>query len=171
MKSDKKLEIPVMISGPEIVKWLNFESNESNLFTSITKTPAQVYWTEAENDELLAEGFLTRIENYDSGNRMAKGLVQINKLNGTVAPGMFCKVKVAGKELTNVFKVPRVSLNQNLELMTIEEGRLDFIKVSRIYDEGDFIYVKSDELVDSVTVINNKLSNPIAGLKVQIEAE
>ena len=171
MENDSRLEIPVMLSGPEMVKWLNLDNNENNLFSSLNKTSAEIYWTEAKNNELLAEGLLSRIENYDSGNRMANGLVQIKEIKGTVAPGMFCKVKVAGKVLKGVYKVPRVSLNQNNELMTVVDKRIQFIKVSKVYDEGDFIYISSNELNPKIIVINNKLSNPINGLKVQLEAE
>jgi len=171
LENDEKLEIPVMISGPNLVKWLNFDKQKSNIFTSLNKTAADIYWTESTNNKMLAKGLLTRIENYDSGNRMAKGLVQITDINDTVAPGMFCRVKITGKELKMVYKVPRVSLNQNSELMIIVDNRLQFSKVSEIYDAGDFIYISSKQLSETVTVINNKLSNPITGLKVQIEAK
>ena len=171
LENDENLEIPVMISGPDLVKWLNFDKQKNNIFTSLNKTVADIYWTESKNNKILAKGLLTRIENYDSGNRMAKGLVQITNINDTVAPGMFCRVKIAGKKLKNVFKVPRVSLNQNSELMIIIDDRLQFSKVSEVYDEGDFIYVSSEQLNESILVINNKLSNPITGLKVQIEAK
>ncbi|MCM8524946.1 MAG: biotin/lipoyl-binding protein [Lentisphaeraceae bacterium] len=171
LENDQKLEIPVMLSGPDVIKWLNLEKGKNNLFQSLLKSSAEIHWVEAKNHEFLGQGVLSRIEDYNSGSRMVKGLVQIEKLNAVAAPGMFCKVKIAGKELTGVYEVPRVALNQKHQLLTVEDGRIKLVKVKPVYDSGDVIYVSSNELSDSVKVINNKLANPVEGLKVQTEAE
>ena len=171
MEDDSKLEIPVMISGPEVVRWLKLQDKQKNLFESLTESPADIFWTESKNKTVLAKGSLTRIEDYDSANRMVKGLVQIDELLGVAAPGMFCKVRIAGKKLKDVYKIPRVSLNQKNELMLIDEGRLKFVKVESVYDSGDFIYIKAEPLPEAITVLDNKLANPIEGLKVQLEEQ
>jgi len=171
LENDSKLEIPVMVSGPDVVKWLKLDGTKKNLFTSLSETNADIYWTEAKDNKKLASGKLSRIESYDSGNRMAKGLVEIDKLFDIAAPGMFCEVEIAGKELQQVFKVPRVALNQKIELLAIVNGRLKFEKCTPIFDEGDFIYVEAPELSEAILVINNKLTNPISGMKIKVEDE
>ncbi|MCM8543472.1 MAG: hypothetical protein NE328_24600 [Lentisphaeraceae bacterium] len=171
LENDQKLEIPVMLSGPDVIKWLNLENGQTNLFESLVRSKAEIHWIESTKNEVLGTGVLTRIENYNSDNRMIKGHVKIEKLNAVAAPGMFCKVKISGKELQNVFKVPRVSIIQNKKLLTVVDDRIRLVDVTPLFDSGDFIFVRSDELQDSILVINNKLANPLEGLKVQIEAQ
>ena len=171
LESDEKLEIPVMIPGPEVIQWLKLDENSINLFKSIEKSSAAVFWIESDNKVALGNGILSRIENYNSGNRMVKGLVELNELKKVAAPGMFCRVYIDGKTLTEVYKVPRVSIIRNKELQTIVDGRLKIIKIEPVYSTGDYFYVKSKELPETVIVVNSKLTNPVENLKLGIEGQ
>lgn len=170
LENDRKLEIPVMISGPDVINWMKQEKDKTNLFESLLKSKAEIYWTESKESSLLASGIMARIEKYDSGNRMIKGLVEISDLKAVAAPGMFCKVKIAGKKLDSVYKVPRVAITKNNQLLTIVDERIKIVKVKPLFNSGDFQIIESAELSGSVLVLNNKLANPVEGLKVQLEA-
>ena len=169
LENDQNLEVPVMIPGPDVINWLKLKQEKNNLFESLIQSPAQIFWTESKDKSILASGVLNRIEKYDSGNRMIKGLVQITDLKQVAAPGMFCKIRIAGKTLSGVFKVPRVSVLQGDKLITIVNDRIKIVSIKPLFDTGDFQIVHSDELDDSIIVIDNKLANPIEGLKVQVQ--
>lgn len=171
LESDERLEIPVMIPGPDVVQWLNLNESSTNLFKSIEKSGADIFWIESDNKVALGKGILSRIENYNSSNRMVKGLVELKELKKIAAPGMFCRVYIDGKTLNDVYKVPRVSIIRNNELLTVVDGRLKIIRVEPVYSTGDDIFVKSGSLPETITVVNSKLANPVENLKLGIEGQ
>ena len=169
LEDSKNLEIPVKISGPKIVKWLKLSKNENDLFKALQSTSAKIYWIEGDNLNELAEGTLTRIEKYNSQNRMIEAIVTLKKVKAVTATGMFCKVEISGKELQNVFRIPRVALTKTGQAMVIENKRIKFYPVEVIYSGGDFFMIKSDSLKNSHVFVNSKIASPVEGMKVEVE--
>ena len=132
-------------------------------------TPASIYWIESENLSEIADGTLTRIEKYNSQNRMVEAVVSLTNIKSVSASGMFCKVIIQGKEIKNVFKIPRVALTKNNEAMVIDGDRLKFHPARVIYTDGDFIFIESGSLKENCIFVNSKIASPVEGMKVEVE--
>ena len=169
LEDNQNLEIPVMIPGPEMVRWINLEKDKQNLFEALKESPAKVLWIENEKETLLATGKLTRIENYNSSNRMVKALVTLDSIKSVTATGMFCKVQIQGRKIDDVFRVPRVALNKRNEAMVIEDGKLKFYPADIVFTDGDYHLIRGNDLKEKHIFVNSKLANPVEGMKVQAE--
>lgn len=165
-EDDQQLEIPVLLSGPDAVKWLPRKENEKNIFKSVLKTDADIIWIEENEEKLLATGKMTRIEEYDSSSRMLKAVVSIEKQKQPIAAGMFCKVSIKGLTLTEVIKVPRISVSTNNELFTVENSRLKLRPVKILHDEGDHLIIDAKDFPPSLKIINSKITTPLEGMKI-----
>jgi len=85
----------------------------------------------------------------DRSSRMVNVVIEVadpfahTNVKPPLVPGMFTKVKIQGKKLTNVFRVPRYVVHNNDEIWVERDGKLNIQKAGIIRIDTKFAYVGS----------------------------
>ena len=179
LADDSVVEIYVPIDSRDARKWLIFkpERSQSNRawFTDLEPLPCQIRWT--ENPEVhLWEGRLHRIVMFKQQTRTVTVAVRIeaaaagrpSKTGLPLVEGMFCSVRIPGKRLENVVRLPRwaVSFDQMVYIADAQ-SRLQTVPVSVARAEGETVYV-SKGLNPGDTVITTRLIDPLENALVEV---
>ncbi|MGA0368869.1 MAG: efflux RND transporter periplasmic adaptor subunit, partial [Kiritimatiellia bacterium] len=176
---DSRLEIEVPVTAADLRNWIPFAQNPSpalrGWFAPLLPVPVEIRWSESSS-EALWEGELNRIVRFDATTRTAMLAVRIpeEKLitHATGLPlseGMFCQVRIPGKELKQVFAVPRSAVTFDNKCYLYVDGRLKTVEVSVARSEGDITYI-SGGIQPGDQVIITRLVAPLEGVKL-VEAE
>jgi hypothetical protein len=82
--------------------------------------------------------------------------------------GSFIEAEIIGREMQNVFKVPRPALGEENKLLTASEAETLRIKtVSVLWKEQDWVYI--DTGMDGKTkIIVSNVPAPVEGMPLQI---
>ena len=80
---------------------------------------------------------------------------------------MFCTVKISGKFIKNVIKLPIWTVNFENSVYLVKENRLKTIPVKVVRTEDDYVYV-SDGLTPGDMVITTRLVNPLENILLEI---
>lgn len=201
LADDSVLEISVPINSREARKWLRFDekksADERAWFNELTRTPVEVAWTEAM-DEHRWTGTLHRVERFDQQTRTLTVVVRIAGTDA-LAPrngglplveGMFCKIDIPGRTVTDVVKLPSEAVTFDREatgfrtvyvaMRDIETGkvRLKSKLVKESHIEGDYVFVSAavgadtggaSTLEPGDLVITTRLINPLEGILLELE--
>ncbi|MCX8065076.1 MAG: biotin/lipoyl-binding protein [Candidatus Hydrogenedentes bacterium] len=179
ISDDSVLEISVPLDAKSAVSWLPFVSNfvsESDVvwFPPLEPRECEILWTEdKENHKWM--GILHRIEKYDQKSRTVYVVVRVEKgqLYSKTEPkiplveGMFCQVRIPGKLLNQVYKLPESSVTFDGVAYIVENSRLKYYPVSRIMMQGDYVIVSG--LEPGMKVIVTRLLNPLENTLVEIK--
>nr|MDA3873401.1 HlyD family efflux transporter periplasmic adaptor subunit [Kiritimatiellia bacterium] len=182
LADDSLLEIHVPISASDLRNWLPFDTSPTanpGWFTPLDPVPVSIEWSESSSDHQW-RGTLHRITRFDTTTRTAMVVVRVTRERGNPArttpetqpprsfpltEGMFCKVTIPGKELTDVFALPREAVTFEGRCYISEKGRLKTVKVEVVRSEGDLVYVSSG-LSEGDQVIVTRLVAPLEGAKL-----
>ncbi len=178
VSDDSVLEISIPLDAKSAVLWLPFMgevvNSELAWFPPLEPRECEILWTEdKENHKWI--GILNRIEKYDQKSRTVYVVVRIEKENIyskgedklPLVEGMFCQVKIPGKVLRNVYRLPESSVTFEGIIYTVEDNRLKYKEVSRILMQGDDVIVEG--LQPGMKVITTRLVNPLEGLLVEVK--
>jgi RND family efflux transporter MFP subunit len=174
LSDDSVLEIHVPVTAADIRNWLPFEPGDApdtGWFRALQPVPVSITWSESATDQ-IREGTLHRITHFDSTTRTGMVAVRIDTSSATgkipLTEGMFCRVRIPGNELMEVFPLPREAVTFNGQAYLSVEGRLKTVEVEVARSEGDQVYV-SKGLSEGDQVIVTRLVAPLEGAKL-IEA-
>lgn len=176
LADDSLLEIHVPIDSTDARKWLRFQEHDdirSAWFAKPDPSPCKIQWTENMDGHVWG-GRLHRVVSFDRRTRTMTMAVRINAvgaLTGGGLPlveGMFCSVRIPGKFMRNVVRVPRWAVGFDNTVYVARNGRLKTasVKVARI--QGGEAFIESgvspgDQLI--VTRLVNPLENTLLEIK------
>lgn len=175
---DSVLEIQVPIDSRDARKWLRFSDNKTNektaWFFGLKQVPCRIQWTE-DNQGQTWEGRLHRVVKFDRQTRTLTVAVRFNAENDTkthseslpLVEGMFCSVKIPGRTLRNVFRLPRQAVSFENTVYLSVGNRLKTVPVTVARIEGENTYVSAG-LQAGDTVVTTRLIDPLENALLQI---
>ena len=172
------VEIEVPLKDSELAWFDVFENSIfSNGDSNSTKgTPAEVKATFAGTEHTW-KGFVVRTTGQvDRTSRMISIVVEVPKpfdaFNGRppLLPGIFAKVLIQGKTLSNAVSIPRDAIRQGNQMWIVNGNRLRVRPLKIVRADKNFAYVASDDL-DQAKVVISSLDAAIDGMKVRTEAD
>jgi multidrug efflux pump subunit AcrA (membrane-fusion protein) len=77
-----------------------------------------------------------------------------------IVEGMFCQVRIPGKPLQNVIKLPRQAVGYDNKINIVTENRLKTVPVGVKWVDDGNVYVSSG-IRENEKIILTRLSNPV----------
>jgi RND family efflux transporter MFP subunit len=178
LADDSVLEIRVSLDSRDARKWLRFNVKKTNRktawFASLEQVPCKIRWTE-NNSGQTWDGQLHRVVKFDQQTRTLTVAVRVDaetalKKNPQFLPlveGMFCSVKILGKTMHNVFRVPRQAVSFENTVYIAIGNRLKTVPVKVARMEGEYAYV-ADGLNAGDIAITTRLIDPLENALLEI---
>jgi len=178
LADDSVLEIRVPLDSRDARKWLRFNVEKTNRktawFASLEQVPCKIRWTE-NNSGQTWDGQLHRVVKFDQQTRTLTVALRVDaetelKKNPQFLPlveGMFCSVKILGKTMHNVFRVPRQAVSFENTVYIVIGNRLKTVPVKVARMEGEYAYV-ADGLNAGDMVITTRLIDPLENVLLEI---
>ncbi|MBW2216490.1 MAG: efflux RND transporter periplasmic adaptor subunit, partial [Deltaproteobacteria bacterium] len=180
---DSILEINVPIDSRYARKWLRFENNgfEDNgfkknqtWFSGLVRVPCRINWSEGDVGQSWS-GQLHRIVKFDQKTRTLTAAVRVDSKNIALektkrfplVEGMFCSVRIPGKTLKNVIRLPRLAVSYKNSVYTAVNNRLKTVPVTVDYVEGGYAYISSGLNKEDV-VLTTRLIDPLENALLKI---
>lgn len=110
----------------------------------------------------------------DPTSRMINVIAEVSKpfeeLNDGIplTPGMFVRVEIKGKSLSNVIRLPRYAVHNSDEVWVVRDGLLHVQKVSIARDDDKYAYITSG-IQDGDTVVTSPLDVVTDGMAIRVQ--
>ena len=178
LADDSVLEIQVPLDSRDSRKWLRFREDKTNgkvaWFSSLEQVPCQISWTENNNGQTW-DGQLHRVVKFDQQTRTltvavrvyAETAVKKNPQSLPLVEGMFCSIKIPGRTLNNVFRLPRQAVSFENTVHLAVDNRLKTVPVKVARMEGENVYVHSG-LIAGDMVVTTRLIDPLENTLLEI---
>ncbi len=178
LADDSVLEIQVPLDSRDASKWLYFNGAKSNgktaWFCGLKKVPCKIRWTE-DNHGQTWDGRLHRVVKFDRQTRTLTVAVRVyaetemktNPQSLPLVEGMFCSVKIPGKSLNNVFRLPRQAVGFENTVFLAVDNRLKTVPVNVVRMEAENVYV-DDGLNAGDMVVTTRLIDPLENALLEI---
>jgi RND family efflux transporter MFP subunit len=178
LADDSVLEIQVPLGSRDASKWLYFNGAKTNgktaWFSGLKQVPCKIRWTEDNNGQTW-DGRLHRVVKFGQQTRTLTVAVRVDaetvmKKNPQSLPlveGMFCSVKIPGRSLNNVFKLPRQAVSFENTVYLVVDNRLKTVPVKVARMEGEKVYVY-DGLNAGDMVVTTRLIDPLENALLEI---
>lgn len=172
---DSALEIRVPIDSRDAREWLLFENNQKNeWFSGLKKMPCSIRWTEGGKKNTW-QGILHRIVKFNQNTRTLTLAVKVLPENANrkeaktlpIVEGMFCIVKIPGRIMNNVIRLPRSAVSFENTVFAAVNNRLKTIPVKVVRMKGEHIYI-SEGLEEGDTVLTTRLIDPLENTLLKI---
>ena len=178
LANDAVLEINVPLNSNDARKWLRFnhkvDKGKTSWFNGLDNVICTIRWTENLYENNWT-GRLNRVVKFDQETRTLTVAVRINaqdriKDNKTGLPlveGMFCAVKIPGKMLCNVIRMPRwtVSFENTVYVSIKNRLKTKQVTVARIDGKNTFI---SAGISPGEILITTRLIDPLENSLLEI---
>ncbi|RTZ95879.1 MAG: hypothetical protein DSY90_12175 [Deltaproteobacteria bacterium] len=179
LADDSVLEIRVPLDSRDARKWLDFDDTRTHVdtawFSRLKQQPCTVLWTEDKKGHHW-QGKLHRVVKFDPQTRTVTVAIRVDARSaastssGTLplVEGMFCEVRIPGRPLENVYRLPRqaVSFENTVYLSVNDRLRTRPVEVARV--EGESVYV-SGGLKPGDRVITTRLIDPLENTLLKID--
>ena len=178
MADDSVLEIQVPIDSRDASKWLCFNGaktiGKTAWFSGLKQVPCEIRWTEDNNGKTW-DGRLHRVVKFDQQTRTltvavrvyAKTEMKKKLLSLPLVEGMFCSVKIPGRSLKNVFRLPRHAVSFENTVYLAVDNRLKTVPVKVARMEAENAYV-NDGLNAGDMVVTTRLIDPLENALLEI---
>jgi len=171
LADDSVLEIHVSLDSRDAQQWLRFDDEKRTgstaWFNRLEPVEVQVRWTE-DRDNHVWSGQLHRVVEFDQQTRTLTVAVRIAAKDALsnepdklpLVEGMFCSVRIPGRTLHNVIRLPRwaVSFENTVYLSNDDRLKTVPVEVARVEDEEAFV---SGGLNPGDVVITTRLTDPL----------
>jgi RND family efflux transporter MFP subunit len=178
LADDSVLEIQVPLDSRDARKWLRFNKDETNgnttWFSNLEQVPCKIRWTENNNGQTW-DGRLHRIIKFDQQTRTLIVAVRFDaetdlKKSPQSLPlvdGMFCSVKIPGRTLHNVFRLPRQAVSFENTVHIAVKDRLKTVPVNVVRVDGENAYVAGGIKTGDM-VVTTRLIDPLESALLEI---
>ncbi|HJL85561.1 MAG TPA: efflux RND transporter periplasmic adaptor subunit [SAR324 cluster bacterium] len=166
---DTILEVHVSLDSEKARKILRFSQETGNTkrfwFANLLKVPSAIQWTQ-NNESVRATGVTDRVLKFDPKARTLQIAIRLNAENKLftntfpIVEGMFCQVRIPGKPLQNVIKLPRQAVGYDNKINIVTENRLKTVPVGVKWVDDGNVYVSSG-IRENEKIILTRLSNPV----------
>ena len=178
LADDSVLEIHVPLDSRDARKWLRFNKDETKgkiaWFSALEQSPCKISWTENNNGQTW-DGRLHRVVKFNQQTRTLTIAVRVDAETALkkkprslpLVEGMFCSVKIPGRTLHNVFRLPRQAVSFENTVYIAVDNRLKTIPVKVARVEGENAYV-TDGLNAGDMVVTTRLIDPLENALLEI---
>lgn len=178
LANDSVLKISVALDSRDARRWLRFAGEnpetESAWFRPLEQSSCRIVWTEDPENHYW-EGTLERVEAFDPRSRTVTVAVHVageaalsrDREQLPLVDGMYCQVEIAGKELENVYRLPRWAVTFEGHVYVAKDNRLEIRQVGVLRTDGEETIV-NDGLMPGDEVIVTRLVNPLPGTLLEI---
>lgn len=183
LADDSLLEVSVPLNSRDARDWLRFAEErpdaESAWFAALAPVECRVRWTEDESHYWT--GTLHRVEEMSEETRTLTVVVRVEGERAYSADpdqlplvdGMFCEVSIPGKEMRDVFRLPRSAVTFEGTVYVSDNNRLRTVPVVLAREQDGFAFIREGlEAGDIVLVTRlvSPLENSLLGVTmVEIE--
>jgi multidrug efflux pump subunit AcrA (membrane-fusion protein) len=149
LADDSALEIRLPIDSVNAQKLLRFETDntsENHWFAKPSPVACEIRWTEAP-DQQVWTGHLVRVEGLSPDTRSLNLAVRITEkeahavASAPLAEGMFCSVRIPGRMLQQVVRLPREAVTLDSQIHLDIKGRLKSLPVQVDWFDKTYAYV------------------------------
>lgn len=181
LADDSMLEIQLPLDSRDARKWLQFdknaEANGNGWISGLKPVECQILWTEDKTGSGWT-GRLHRAVEFDPQTRTLTVAVRIDARLAAgstggglpLVEGMFCEVRIPGKTLENVYRVPRKAVNMDKTVYVAKDSRLHTVPVTVARFQGDSALI-GQGLFDGDQVIITRLVDPLENALLKITNE
>lgn len=180
LADDSVLEIQVPLDSRDARKWLKFRTDGDNSqntawFGRVEEVNCHIQWTEDKTGDGWT-GILHRVVDFDQKTRTITVAVRYDGKSATgrvnkglpLVEGMFCMVKIPGRVLTHVFKLPRHAVSFENTVYTVDKtSRLKTVSVTIARKEGEDTFISGGIKTGDV-VITTRLIDPLENVLLEI---
>jgi RND family efflux transporter MFP subunit len=178
LADDSVLEIQVPLDSRDARKWLRFNEDETNRnttwFSNLEQVPCKFRWTENNNGQTW-DGRLHRIIKFDQQTRTlivavrfdAETALKKSPQSLPLVEGMFCSVKIPGRTLHNVFRLPRHAVSFENTVYIAVDNRLKTVRVNVARVDGENAYVAGGINIGDM-VVTTRLIDPLENALLEI---
>ena len=178
LADDSVLEIQVPLDSRDARKWLRFNKDETNRnttwFSNLEQVPCKIRWTENNNGQTW-DGRLHRIIKFDQQTRTLIVAVRFDAETNSkkssqslpLVDGMFCSVKIPGRTLHNVFRLPRQAVSFENTVHIAVKDRLKTVPVNVVRVDGENAYVAGGINAGDM-IITTRLIDPLENALLEI---
>ena len=112
---------------------------------------------------------------FNLSNRLLNLIVEVNEpyspeWEKPLRPGMYVTVRIKGKQLRDVYKIPRDFFYNESLLKIYNNGKLELREVKSILVNKDYVYIDQGLHKDDL-VITSRMDEVVEGMKVKIGAQ
>ncbi len=177
LADDTILEILVPLDSRDARNWLLFEKDNDRStawFDRLKPVKSSITWTEDKTHQWF--GVLHRVVRFDQQTRTITVAIRIDAASATVSKqnrlplveGMFCSVKIPGRTLNAVYRLPRQAVSfDNTVFLADENDRLKTVTVNVARVEGDHVFVAGGISAGN-TIITTRLIDPLENALLDI---
>lgn len=178
LADDSVLEIQVPLDSRDAREWLRFNGEKTDgktaWFASLEQVVCKIRWTENNNGQTW-DGQLHRVLKFDQQTRTLTVAVRVyaetamkkNPQSLPLVEGMFCSVKIPGRTLNNVFRLPRQAVSFENTVYLVVDKRLKTVPVKVARMEGENVYVYGG-LNAGDMVVTTRLIDPLENALLEI---
>ena len=177
LADDSILEISVPLDSREAANWLKFADEDGGSFgdgaageawfRGIEPVTCEIRWTEDKAGHFW-KGVLNRVEKFEQKMRTVTVAVRIGggaaRFSGPdrlpLVEGMFCEVKIPGRELKGLYRLPATAVNFEGTVYLNVDGRLKSTAVEKAFIEGEEAFISAG-LNPGDEVITTRLVDPL----------
>ena len=152
------------------LRWLDMESSGDLQASSVRLSDGQ---EDHSNTAMWSAQVVRLLSDVDAAGRMARILISVtNPLDPPAdgAPlliGSFVRVEIEGRELRDVYRVPRTAVREGDVLWIVnEEGTLQFAPIEVVQSRNNVAVVRGD-LREGQSVITSPLQGVLQGMEVR----
>jgi membrane fusion protein, multidrug efflux system len=141
--------------------------DEINLLDFSTTPTVKVYTDKSDTD--ILSGKIHRKETMLNRNSQTLNVyvsLSNDKLNPYFLPGNYVSLKISGRKLNNVARIPRYVVDNDNYVFTMEEGKLGRQKVDVITIQGDVAIIKNT-VSDDMKIVTTILQKPLIGMNIK----
>ena len=157
LNSTDKVEITVPLS---LSQWQNLANNKSGdvILTDVT---TNTKWN----------GYIARFEQHlDDSSRQRSVIVALDKpfeQTTPLLPGTFLAVEIAGKQLSNVIKLPASAVSQDGLIWYVnDQNSLVSTHANKVFERGDYVYITPVDGAKNLKVVARPLVSYLNDMKV-----
>jgi len=171
---DRELEIRIPLQAAELRKWIPFADSETvdGWFPPLRPTEVTIEWTGSEKG-VQWTGSLDRVVSFDATTRTAMLAVRVSgehiysdQDGFPLTDGMFCRVSIPGKTLSNVISLPREAVSFDNEAFLSVDGRLQTTTVTVGWSTDETAYI-TEGINAGDLVVGTRLVAPMEGVIVK----
>jgi len=178
LADDSILEIQIPLDSRDAREWLRFNGEKADgktaWFAGLEQVLCKIRWTENNNGQTW-DGRLHRVVKFDQQTRTLTVVVRIyaeaamkkDPQSLPLVEGMFCSIKIPGRTLNSVFRLPRQAVSFENTVHLAVDNRLKTVPVKVARMEGENVYVYSG-LNTGDMVITTRLIDPLENALLEI---
>ena len=153
-----------------VQQWHLLPTNSADILTNIDITFSD------ETNQTTWTAKAERVEKHlDASSRQRSLVATISQpisLETPLFPGTFVKATINGEAISQLWKLPASALiDSNTVWQVDEQGLLNYLAVSAVFSQGDYVYVKPLSAITQANIVKRPLSSYLANMKVEAKIE